>query len=66
MPAGGRKGEEEDVPVGIPPAAPALITLFRLGGWTAGGVGEGNLEEVSQSPGHQVEETLLKDVCIRQ
>ena len=50
----------------MPPTEPALLPLFRLGEWTAGGGGDGNLEEVSQSPGHQVEATLLKDVWIRQ
>ena len=40
--------------------------LFCLGRWTAGGGGDGNLEEVSQSPDHQVEATLLEDVWIRQ
>ena len=59
---GGKKGEETDVPRGMPPAAPALLPLFRLGGWTAGGGGNGNLEEVSQSPGQKVEATLMKDV----
>ena len=50
----------------MPPAAPALLPLCRLGGWTDGGGGDSKLEEFSQSPGHQVEATLLKDVCIRQ
>ena len=50
----------------MPPAALALLPLFRLGGWTARGGGDGNLEEVSQSPDHQVEATLLKNVWIRQ
>ena len=62
----GEKGEEADVPGGMPLAAPALLPLCRLGGWTAGVRGDGNLEEVSQSPGHQVEATLLKDVWVRQ
>ena len=62
----GGKWEEADVPGGMPPAAPALLILCRLRGWTSGGGGDGNLEEVSQLPGHQVEATLIKDVCIRQ
>ena len=66
MPAQGVKGEELDVPVGMPPAAPELLPLSRLGGWTAGGGGDDNPEEVSQLPGHQVELFLLKDVRIRQ
>ena len=66
MPEGGEKGEEADVPVGMPPAAPALLPLCRLGGWTDGGGGDGNPEEVIQSPGHQVEAIQLKDVWIRQ
>ena len=60
----GGKGEEADVPVGMPPAEPPLLLLCRLGGWTAGGRGNGNLEEVSKSPRHQVEATLLEDVWI--
>ena len=55
-----------DVPGGMPPAAPALLHLCCLGGWTDGGGGDGNLEEVSQLRGHQVEATLLEDVWIRQ
>ena len=66
MPSGGGKGEEADVPVGMPPAAPSLLSLCRLGGWSSGGAGDGNPEEVGQSPGHQVVATLLKDVWIRQ
>ena len=66
MPAGGVKGEEADVPVGMPPSAPALLPFCCLVGWTVGGGGDGNLEEVSQSPGHKVEAALLKDVWIRQ
>ena len=31
-----------------------------------GGGGDDNLEEVSQSPGHQVEENIIKEVWIRQ
>ena len=66
MPTGGGKGEEADVPGGMPPATPALLPLCRLGGWTAVGGGDISPEEVSQSPSHQVEVTLLKDVCILQ
>ena len=33
--------------------------FVRLGGWTAGGGGDGNPEKVSQSPGHQVEAILI-------
>ena len=47
VPAGGRRGEEVDVPGGMPPAVPALLPLCRLGGWTLGAGGDGNLEEVS-------------------
>ena len=47
MLAGDGKGEELDVPIGMPPAAPALLPLCSLGGWNAGGGGDGNLEEVS-------------------
>ena len=60
------RGEEADVHGCMPPAAPALLPLCCLGGWTAGVGGDGNLEEVSQSPGHQVVAILLKDVWIRQ
>ena len=66
MPTGGGKGGEVDVLGGMPPAAPALLPLCRLVRLTSGGGGNGNLEEVSQSPGHQVEATLLEDVWIRQ
>ena len=41
---GGGNWEEADVPVGMSPEAPALLPLCRLGGWTAGGGGDGNLE----------------------
>ena len=66
VPTGGGKGEEADVPGGMPPAAPALLPLCRLLGWTDGGGGNGNLEEVSQLPVYQVEATLLKDVWLSQ
>ena len=66
MPAGDGKGEEADVPGGMPPAAPALLPLCLLGGWNSGGGGDVNPEDVSQSPVHQVEAILLKDVWIRQ
>ena len=58
--------EEAGLPGGMPPAAPALLPICRLVGWNAGGGGDGDLEEVSQSPGHQVEATLLEDVWIHQ
>ena len=54
------------IPGGMPPAAPELLPLCLLCGWNAGGGGDGNPENVSQSPGHQVEAILLKDVRIRQ
>ena len=66
MTVGGGKGEEEDVPEGMPPVAPSLLPIFRLGGWTVGGGVVVNLEDVSLSPGHQVDATLLKDVWILQ
>ena len=66
MPSQGQKGEEEDVPGGLPPAASTLLPLFSLGGRAAGGGGDGYPEKDSQSPGHQVAEALLKDVWIRQ
>ena len=66
MCAGGGKGEEADVPGGMPPATTELLPLYCLGGWTAGGGDEGNLEKVMESPGHQVEAFLLKDVLIHQ
>ena len=66
MTTGGGKGVEADVPGGMPPSAPALLPPFRLGGWTSRGGGNGNHEKVSQSPVHQVEATLIKDVWIRQ
>ena len=48
------------------PEAPALLPLFHFCGWTARGGGDGNREGVSQSPGHQVEATLIEDVWVRQ
>ena len=62
----GGKGEEAGVLGFIPPEAPGLLPLCRLSGWTDGGGVDVNLEEVSQSPGHQVEATLLEDVLIHQ
>ena len=47
MPAGGGKGEEADVPGGMPPAAPALLPLCRLGGWTSGSGGDGTLKRLA-------------------
>ena len=58
--------EEADGLGNMPPAAPAHLPLFRLGRWTAGSGGDGNLEDVSHLPGHQVEANLIKDVWIRQ
>ena len=66
MPPRGGKEEEEDVSGGLPPAMSALLPLFRLGGRASGGGGNGYPEKDSQSPGHQVEAALLKDVWIRQ
>ena len=57
--------KEVDVPGGMPPEAQELLPLYRIGGWTAWGGGDSNLEEVSQLPGHQVEATLLEDVRVR-
>ena len=62
MPPGVRKGEKEDVPVGLPPATSTLLPLCSLGGWAAGSGGDGYPENYSQSPGHQVAAALLKDV----
>ena len=59
-------GGKADVPGGMPTEAPELLPLCRLGGWTAGGGGDANPEEVRQLTGHQVEEILLKVVWIRQ
>ena len=42
VPTRGGKGKNTDVPEGMPPAAPTLLPLFRLGGWTAWGGGDGN------------------------
>ena len=66
MPPRGGTGEEEDVSVGMPPAASALLPFFRLGGRSAGGGGDGYPEKYSQSPGHQMEAVLLEDVWICQ
>ena len=66
MTTGGGKEEEVGVLGGMPPAAPELTPLCRLGRWTAGGGGDDNLEEASQSSSHQVEATLLKDMWICQ
>ena len=44
------------------PEASALLSLCCIGGRAAGGGGDGFTEKVSQSPGHQVETVLLKDV----
>ena len=55
-----------DVPRGIPPAVQELLPLCPIGGWTPGGGGDGNLEEVIQSPSHLVEATLLENVRVRQ
>ena len=60
-----RNGGKEDVSGGLPPAATALLPLFRLGGWAAGGGGDGYPEKDSHLP-DQVEAVLLKDVWIRQ
>ena len=57
--AGGKKGEEAYVTGGMPLAAQALLPFCLFGGLTAGGGGEINLEEVSQTPGHQVAATVL-------
>ena len=61
----GGEREEVDVPGDMPPLAQALLPLFRFGGWIAGSGGNRNPEKVSQSPGHQVAETLLEDVLVR-
>ena len=66
MPPRGGTGEEEDVSVGLPPAASTLLPLFCLGGRAAGGAGDSYPEKDSQSPGHQVESVLLKYVWICQ
>ena len=66
MPPRGGKGEEKDVSGGLPPAALALLPLCCLGGRADGVGGDGYPEKDSQSPGHQVEAVLLKDVWIRQ
>ena len=65
LPQGGI-GEKEDVSGGLTPVASALLPLYHLGGQAAEGGGDGYPEKDSQSPGHQVETVLLKDVWIRQ
>ena len=47
--------EEADVPGGMSTPAPELLPLCNLGGWTDGGGGDGNLEEVSHSPWPPIE-----------
>ena len=66
VPARGGKGEEANVPGGMPTAAPELLPLFRLVGLNTGGGGDGNFEKVIQLPGHQMEAILLKYVRIHQ
>ena len=66
MPSQGQKGEEKDVPGDLPPATLTLIHLYSLGGWAAGGEGDGYPEKDRQLPVHQVASALLKDVWIRQ
>ena len=66
VPAGGGEGGEAYVTGYMPPAAQALPPLFRLGGWTAGRGDDGSPEKDSQSPGNQVEATLLGDFRVRQ
>ena len=66
MPAGAGKGEEANVPAGMPPAAQELLPLFCLGGWISGCGGDRYPEEDSQLPGHRVAEILLMDVRLRQ
>ena len=60
------KGEEKDISGVLPPATSALLPLCCLGGRAAGSGGDGYFEKDSQSPGHQVEAALLKDVWISQ
>ena len=48
------------------PEEQALLPLFFLGGWNAGHGGNRNPEKDSQLPGHQVAETLLEYVQVRQ
>ena len=64
--AGGGKEEQDDVPGGMPQAAQALLPIIRLGVWTTGVGGDGNIEEVIQSPVQQVAAKLLKDVRVSQ
>ena len=59
-------GEEADVPGGMTLAAQTLLPLCCIGGWTDGCGGNGNTEKDSQSPGHKVVATLIKDVQVRQ
>ena len=61
-----RKGEEEDVPGGLPPATSTLLFLCGLGGRASGGGGDGYPEKDIHSPSHQVAAAELKDVWIRQ
>ena len=52
---------------GLPPETSALLPLFRLGGFGLLGVEATAFpKKDSQSPGHQVEAALLKDLWIRQ
>ena len=66
MPARDGEGEEAGVPLGMPPAAQALLPFFRLGRWNTGCRGGINPEADSPLPGHQVASTLLEDVRVRQ
>ena len=63
---GGGEGEEEDVPGGMPSSAQAILPLFCLGGWVSWSGGNSNPEKVSQSLGHRLSVTLLKDVWVHQ
>ena len=53
------RGEEVDVPGGMPTEEQAIIPLCRLSGWIAGSEGDSNSEKVSKSLGHQVTSALL-------
>ena len=66
VPPRGQKGEEEYLPGCLPPATSTLLPLYSLGGRAAGSGGNSYPEKNSQSPGHQVAASLLKDVWIRQ